>query len=283
MDRRAAILPALALGVAIALVVAPVVHDDHATTARGAEPARAHGLWRLDHHDDFSGPRLDPARWTPCYWWDRGGCTNLGNDEAQWYVPSGIAQDHGVLRLTARAAASRHLGRSFPYSSGMVSSGRSGDAPSDAARYAFTYGSVEVRFRTPAGAGLWPAIWMLPVTNGSLPEIDLLEQYGDDTRLASMTLHTRGPEGGRPRVERHYERGADLSAGWHTVGLEWTPGLLRWFLDGTERFRVEGDRVPSQPMYLLIDLAVGGPAGDPDPSAFPASLLIDDVKVWRQA
>jgi beta-glucanase (GH16 family) len=242
----------------------------------------ATGHWVIDRRDTFGGSMLDPKLWTTCYWWERNGCTNLGNQEAQWYGPGQVRPRDGQLHLVAAPEPSTHLGRSFSYRSGMVSTGRIGNGPGDAARYAFTYGYVEARFRTPSGQGLWPAIWMLPVTNRSLPEIDLLEQYGDDTRLASMTLHAQLP--GHPtQVHRHHARTADLSSGWHTIGLEWTRGRLRWFLDGAATYEVSGPEVPSEPMYLLMNLAVGGPAKSPTASTtFPATFLVDEVTVWRQ-
>jgi beta-glucanase (GH16 family) len=157
----------------------------------------------------------------------------------------------------------------------MVSSGRGGDRPEDAARFAFTYGRVEVRFRIPRGAGTWPAIWMLPVTNEELPEIDLLEVRGQAPDLPAMTLHPT--KGARQRRE---VRTADLSTGWHTVTLDWAPGRLVWTIDGVERFRVLGDAVPSEPMHLVANLAIGGDAGPPAATTpFPARFLIDRVRV----
>lgn len=242
----------------------------------------ATGHWIIDQRDTFDGSTLDKRLWATCYWWERDGCTNLGNQEAQWYGADQVHTSGGQLHLVAAPEPSEHLGRLFSYQSGMVSTGRVGDGPDADARYAFTYGYVEARFRTPRGQGLWPAIWMLPVTNQSLPEIDLLEQYGDDTRLASMTLHTRLP-GGPVEVNRHHARTADLASGWHTIGLEWTRGRLRWFLDGAVIYEVNGPEVPSQPMYLLMNLAVGGPAKSPTAATtFPATFLVDEITVWRQ-
>ena len=231
-------------------------------------------------HDPFAGPTLDPSRWTTCYWWAQGGCTIASNDEQEWYQPSQVSVRGGVLRLEARASTSPHGGRTYPYVSGMVSSGRSGDGLADRARLAFTYGTVTVRFRTPAGHGLWPAIWMLPATNQPLPEIDLLEQHGDEPRRASMNLHVAGPDGVE-ETSRQDVVGDDLSSGWHTVRLAWTPGHLSWWLDGVLRHHVDGALVPSQPMYLIINLAVGGRAGAVDTSRLPAALLVDDVQVSR--
>lgn len=277
--RRTAGRPLAAL--VVALLAGSALVGCTAATGEGARRPMAEGTWAVDHRDAFSGATLDAGSWATCYWWEDDGCTNLGNDEAEWYDEDGVRVADGHLSLTAEPARSSHLGRSFSYRSGMVSSGRVGDDPDDPARYAFTYGYVEVRFRTPKGGGLWPAIWMLPVTNRSLPEIDLLEQYGDDTRTMSMTFHPA--PGSEAERERGHVTGSDLSEGWHTVGLEWTSGRLRWFLDGTERFTTTGAHVPSEPMYLLVNLAVGGPAGDPPPStSFPATFLIDEVTVWKQ-
>ena len=266
---------------AICLLAALSTGCSSKSDALSARPM-ATGHWVIDRRDTFDGSTLDPKLWATCYWWERDGCTNLGNDEDQWYGPGQVSTSGGQLHLTAAPKPSQHLGRTFSYRSGMVSTGRIGDRHDNAARYGFTYGYVEARFRTPSGQGLWPAIWMLPVTNRSHPEIDLLEQYGDDTRQASMTLHAQLP--GRPiQIHRHHARAADLASGWHTIGLEWTRGRLRWFLDGIATYEVSGPEVPSEPMYLLMNLAVGGPAKSPTAATtFPATFLVDEVTVWRQ-
>ena len=267
--------------VAVGCLASTVLTSCSLAPAEASGAPMALGHWAVDHRHTFSSPTLDSSTWATCYWWSRNGCTNLGNDESQWYDRAGVTTGDGHLSLVATRRRSVHGGRSFDYRSGMVTSGRTGNGADDAARYAFTYGYVEVRFRTPRGAGLWPAIWMLPVTNRSLPEIDLLEQYGSDTRASSMTFHPTRASGAK--VDRYHLRSRDLSVGWHTVGLEWTKGRLRWFLDGAQRYSLTGDQVPSQPMYLLFNLAVGGNAGRP-PSAtiFPATFLIDEVTVWKQ-
>lgn len=241
-----------------------------------AAPSRAG--WRPILDEAFSGTGLDRSRWGTCHWWAPEGCTIATNDELEWYQADAVAVRDGALRLTARPEQVTGEGRRFGYVSGMVSSGRPGDDPDDIARVAFTYGRVEVRFRVPRGKGVWPAIWMLPTTNRARPEIDLLEVYGDEPDRPSMTLHdTRG---GRERTE---VRSADLSVGWHTVVLEWSRDQLTWSIDGTERFAVQGDQVPRQEMYLVANLAVGGPAGTPDASTpFPSTFLVSSIRVWQR-
>jgi beta-glucanase (GH16 family) len=238
-------------------------------------PADEPALGRPVFTDEFDGTALAASRWGTCHWWAPDGCTILTNDELEWYQPSQVTVGDGVLRLTAEPGAVDAHDRHFPYVSGMVSSGRPGDRARDRARFAFTYGQVEVRFRIPRGAGTWPAIWMLPVTNESLPEIDLLEVRGQTPDLPALTLHPA--TGARQRRE---VRTADLSTGWHVVTLDWAPRRLVWSIDGIERFRVTGAAVPAEPMYLVANLAVGGDAGSPTAATpFPAHFLLDRVTV----
>lgn len=241
-------------------------------------PAGAPAVGRLVFADDFDGTALSTSRWGTCHWWGPDGCTILTNDELEWYQPAQVSVADGALRLTAQPGSVDAHGRHFPYVSGMVSSGRPGDEPEDRARFAFTYGRVEVRFRIPRGAGTWPAIWMLPASNEERPEIDLLEARGQAPDQPSMTLHPAA--GGRDRREVRTE---DLSRGWHVVTLDWAPSRLVWSIDGVERFRVTGGGVPDEPMYLVANLAIGGDAGAPTASTpFPARFLIDRVRVWAR-
>ncbi|MCU1352918.1 MAG: hypothetical protein JWM05_2127 [Acidimicrobiales bacterium] len=231
-------------------------------------------------HDGFDGVALDASRWGTCYWWaTEGGCSIVTNDEAEWYQPQQVSVRDGALHLQLRPGASTHLGHELPYVSGMVSSGRASNEPTDRPRFAFTYGTVSVRFRTPKAAGLWPAIWLLPSSNSSLPEVDLLEQYGANTTHAGMNLHATD-SGGHLVNLGEFVATPDLSTGWHTIRLEWAPGSLRWLLDGVERYSASDSTVPREPMYLIMNLAGGGVAGFVDDSRLPAELLIDQVDIW---
>lgn len=255
-------------GLAVALVGLLV-----AAGCSASRPASA----RLVFSDRFDGTDLSARRWGTCHWWAPDGCTIETNDELEGYVASQVAVRDGALALTAVEDPVVVQDLRLPYRSGMVSTGRPGDEPTDEPRFAFTYGRVEVRFRIPRATGSWPAIWMLPASNEALPEIDLLEVHGQTPDRPAVTLHTT--DGGR---ERRDVRTADLSTGWHTVRLDWGPGRLVWSIDGVEALRVTGDDVPSEPMYLVANLAVGADAGEPDPATFPATFLIDHVRVWAR-
>lgn len=87
---------------------------------------------------------------------------------------------------------------------------------------------------------------------------------------------------------------------WHTYRMEWLPGMVRWFVDGT-LIRTETKHVPTQPQQLHMNLwgvptnwgpSPGDPDGPPvgDPSFKPATSAganqtfffdVDSVKVER--
>lgn len=228
----------------------------------------------------FDDGRLDPAVFNTCHWWADSGCTIATNDELEWYVPEQVTVAHGALRLTAERAPVRGSdGNTYEFRSGMVTTGPPAqeDAP---AKLAFTYGSVEARLRVPAGRGLWPALWLLPASRESLPEIDLLEVIGQDPGELSMYLHPADPA--EPSPNRRYRvPGADLAEDWHTVRLDWSAGSLRFFLDGVQVWQVTGSQVPDEPMYVVLNLAVGGVfPGPPDErTVFPATFAIDRLRI----
>jgi beta-glucanase (GH16 family) len=151
------------------------------------------------------------------------------------------------------------------------------DAP---AKLAFTYGGVEARLRVPEGRGLWPAVWLLPVSRESVPEIDMLETMGRNPREMVMYPH---PEDRRvaPPHKEYRVRGLSPAEDWHTIRLDWSAGRQDFFVDGVRVWRVAGRHVPDEPMYVVLNPAVGGVnPGPPDADTqFPVTFLIDYVRI----
>ena len=271
--------------VAALTVMALMAVTTACTTAPGAEPSRQQPGETLVFADEFEQEGLDQSRWTTCYWWDDEGCTNSGNHELEWYRPENVSITGGVLRLEARREPVQGSdGVRYPYTSGMVTTGRSEDDQAQEPRFGFRYGRVEVRMRTPAGKGLWPALWLLPLTHESRPEVDVMEILGHTPR--KLRAHFHYVDGDGEQVSKgHTWRGADSSARWHRYGLRWTPERLVWLVDGKKQWTFDEEEfVPQEPMYLLINLAVGGDwPGDPAPSTeFPAALEVDYVRIWQR-
>lgn len=256
---------------ALALALRPDVGDGRPSSG---------GLVLL--HEGFDGNRLDATRWNTCHWWQAVGCTIATNGELEAYLPGQARVGGGVLKLVAerRRPFRGQGGRLFGYASGMISSGppAAGGPP----RFAFRYGRAQIRARMPAGGGLWSAFWLLPADRVSRPEIDVVEFLGHRPDVAELHVHYTNARGERrSRAAEYADKG--LRNGWHTYAIDWRPGRLVWLIDGQERWRVTGDGVPHEPMYLVANLAVGGEwAGRPAPTTrFPNRLEIDEIKVTR--
>ena len=78
----------------------------------------------------------------------------------------------------------------------------------------------------------------------------------------------------------------DFAAGWHTIGLNWQPDSLTWYVDGIQRRSqfTNAAAIPHMPMYVILNLAVGGTwPGYPDATTpFPSTFQVDWLRVWKK-
>lgn len=159
--------------------------------------------------------------------------------------------------------------------------------------FRFLYGRAEARVRFPAGRGFLSAFWLLNAyydqDQPEDPEIDVIEAIGDQPNTAFQTYHvgTDRDGDGFYTNRRSIEQRAgidDLTADFHTYAVDWSPGRIVWYVDGVETNRYEGDDVSDEQMYLIANVAVGGPfPGPPDATTpFPASMEIDWIRVYQR-
>lgn len=276
LDRKWAMLGVL--GGAVLLPLSGESFGEH------AGPVGIAGQWTPVFSDEFNGKALDRNKWTTCFWWDDHGCTNLAGQEMSWYLPENVEVDRGFLHLIARQKTVRgYKDMLFPYTSGMVTTGRDFADRAKPSRFDINYGYIEIRAKLPTGRGLWPAIWLLPSTQEPLPEIDIMEMLGHAPSVLQMHLHYRDGDG-KQLAPGYAANTSDLSTFWHVYGLKWTESELVWYLDGAEMWRRDDfASIPHKPMYLLINLAVGGkwPGKPSRETKFPAEMLVDYVRVWK--
>ncbi|MEM6278937.1 MAG: glycoside hydrolase family 16 protein [Verrucomicrobiota bacterium] len=226
--------------------------------------------WHLTFEDEFEGPKLDYEKWTPEDPW---GVER--NDELQGYVIQAFQQREGILYIRCENKPTFYDGKKRNYRSGMMSTTR---------KFSQRYGKFEIRCRVPSGRGLWPAFWLLPEPPSWPPEIDVLEILGHETDRVYMSNHwvdPSHPEGNSQSITGEF-RGPDFAEGFHVFSILWEPGRIQWFVDGILRHESTRE-VPDVPMFLLVNLAVGGWAEAPDQSTqFPADFEIDYVRVWQK-
>ncbi len=231
-------------------------------------PAAPPGLvaWVPTLQTEFEGTALDTSQWSAIY-----PGTDIWNEESEAYLPSQASVSDGMLHLRAEKIPSLVFGRTQPYRSGIVTT---------LGKWSQRYGYFEIRAKMPAGKGMWPAFWGLPVSRDWPPEIDVLEILGDTPKQVHMTSHW----GLLPLhlQKSNLWKGPDFSQDFHRFGVEWTPRRLRWYVDDTLRGEnLQG--VPTVPFYWLLNLAVGGTwPGYPDSTTvFPSEFQIDWMRAWQ--
>lgn len=199
--------------------------------------------------------------------------TLASNKEAEYYSDDSVGVNpfslaNGVLDIAATPGSNP---LNLPYNSGVIST---------AASFAQQYGYFEARLDLPAGQGFWPAFWLLPASGLWPPEIDILEFLGHDPTTAYASVRS-GASGSTTIPIRHLP---DLSTGFHTYGLNWQAETITWTIDGNPVAQIATPADMHQPMYMLLNLAVGGAGswpGPTDPSKPVAHMLIDYVRAWQ--
>ncbi|MFM7205075.1 MAG: family 16 glycosylhydrolase [Planctomycetaceae bacterium] len=241
--------------------------------------------WR----EEFDGTAVEPARWA----FDLGtgsqyGLTGWGNNELQYYTDrtQNASVSGGMLRITAR---SESFGGQAYTSARLKTEGR----------FSQTGGRFEIRAALPTGQGVWPAIWMLPETNGyggwaASGEIDIMEARGQQPDRVVQTIHYGGawPANTQSGSTRILPAGQTI-AGFHTYALEWDAAgspAIRWYVDDVltltrTAWWSSGGSYPApfdKPFGMLLNVAVGGNfVGNPSgTAAFPATMQVDYVRAY---
>jgi beta-glucanase (GH16 family) len=267
MNRRAFIGVAAGLGVAGAGAIAA----SQLLGNGGSGPKYAFA-------DDFNGPAgsaPDPTKWA----YDLGG-GGWGNNELEVYTSSrqnSFLDGNG--NLVIRATRSTDGSGQVTYSSARLKT---------LGKFSQYRGTFEARIKIDPQEGAWPAWWMMgadihKVGWPQCGEVDILENFGGSS-VVDTSVHT--PAGNDASVNT--KRGSTpVDGAWHVWRMRWTAGGLTFFKDGTQYMHMSPGQAPNWvfgsgvPMFMLLNLAVGGAAGTPpDNARFPIDMLVDYVHVW---
>ena len=235
----------------------------------------ATGGWQFSWGDEFTGPNVDSTVWG----YEIG---NIRNNEAQYYTNriENSFIDNGTLHI--RALRDNWNGHQYTSASRTTRNTKS-----------WLYGRFEMRAQIDIRTGSWPAWWALgfdepwPVCG----EVDMMEYYQNQCLFNIM-------DGKRawysPRKSISDLGGDRWVAQFHVWTWEWDStkmdlsldgNLINHFLvskaDGTGRNGINPFR---QPMYMIINQAIGGSmGGDPSHTDFPIDYHIDWIRVhvWK--
>ena len=232
--------------------------------------------WRVTFNEDFDGPELSVSARGPGTRWIAH--TPYGGDfgDARFADPSPgfpFTLSNGVLCIEARRADGK-------WRAGLLSSvDRNGDG------FSQKYGYFEMRARFPAGPGTWPAFWLLGVPklkDKSLTqiEIDVVEQYGVHPNALHTTVHLWGP-GGRHTGDGDVFVVEGMADDFHRYGVMVDEAFTTFYFDGVELRRTKTPPEARVPLYLLVDLALGG--GWPiENTPSPSYMYVDYVRAWAR-
>jgi len=248
--------------------------------------------WQLVWQDEFNqNGRPNPANWD----YEHGF---VRNHEWQWYQPENAWCTNGLLILEARPEhkpnpdydpASPYWGKQQPWidytSASLVSRHKQ----------EFKYGRFEMRARVDTRSGSWPAFWTLgaDVDDVGWPgcgEIDIMEYYQGLIR-ANICYRRDGEQvwsvGTRPVKRLGGGKWADQ---FHIWTMEWDAQSINLLLDGRrmEHLRLakaddadEGNPF-HQPVYIILNQAIGSQGGDVTHTTFPIRLEVDWVRVYQR-
>lgn len=253
--------------------------------------------WYYMDGDEFNTPYLNTDKWLPHLPWSRGvvssGC---------YYRDENVRCDSGLIRFTVDryqkyeglqewelndSYLKKHPERVkdktylFDYSGGLIWSNRM-----------YKYGHFEIRFKSPAGSGLWPAFWLY----GGKPnyEIDFFELKGERNNQVHVDVHC--PDG----CSNYRSSFIDLSKGWghwiktdsyfqndfNIISGTWDKDGILFYLNDIPVAAYKGNF--DLAMNLTAGIGIAQPDGPFHPgenrsTVFPSTLLVDYIRVWSSA
>lgn len=217
------------------------------------------------------------------------------NGEEQHYTNqlSNSFVENGVLKIVARKQTFTDQGVTKQYTSARLNS-----------KFAFTYGRVDIRAKIPTDQGTWPALWLLgknitepggyfAATHGTTPwpacgEIDIMEHGITPWQPAGFiqsALHTPSSFGNT--VNHGGTIANNLGTDFHVYSMNWSPNQITFLLDGVAFYTYNPPikNASTWPFtadqYLLMNIAMGGVAGNIPSNFTQATMEIDYVRVYQ--
>jgi beta-glucanase (GH16 family) len=234
-----------------------------------------------------SGDAPDPAVWS----YDLGA-SGWGNRELQEYTDDAqnafIENGQLVIRVLEQDSGA-------PYTSARI---RTQD------KVMVRYGTIEARVKVPDLAdGLWPAFWTLgnnfsEVGWPACGELDILEM-GHTSAIRDNVVNRRVGSAAHWENNDNYatyglffDAPQRLDDDFHVFKMEWTPDLVRTFVDDNKIWEMRIDSASCtdctefhEPHFMILNLAVGGNytgilTESGITATLPAEIHIDYVRVY---
>lgn len=241
--------------------------------------------------DEFSSAgAIDENKWFHQTKIPSGG--SWYNNEVQHYTnrtQNSYVED-GNLFIKAIKESFTDQGHTKQYTSARLNS-----------KYAFTYGRVDVKAKLPLGSGTWPAIWTLGrninedggfwstqfgETNWpACGEIDIMEHGLHNDNEVSSALHTPSSSGNTENTSKQILD--DVTNNYHIYSMNWSPNQITFLIDDVAYYTYKPSTKNNNTwpfdteQYLLLNVAMGGYAGEIASNFTNSSMVIDYVRVYQ--
>jgi hypothetical protein len=231
--------------------------------------------WRQVFTDDFT---VDVDSWGECGSYEDHTCPDLPEPyRAKWWAYPSTHQD---TREKLQGDGGYYQPSDLSMSDGMlrIRLSRENGTTRSAAPYpkldALTYGRYAVRFKVDEAAPGFKIAWLLWRTIEEWGEIDFPE--ADLDREIHAFMHKQ--DGGQD----DFATGVPVAGtGWHTSVIEWTPGEVKFFLDG-RLIGTSTESVPDTAMNWILQSETSLSGELPEDGA-EAAIDVDWVAAWERA
>ena len=253
---------------------APSTGDGPSPSGEPPAPIASLGYHQV-FRDDFN--TLDRSVWDHNIWYD-------GTPNPNWTGFQAV-DSNGILHL--------RTSRFFTYSGCSTNCYPIDTVTTQSSGKAFKYGYFEANMKWSAGDGAWPGFWLYSYQHAidtnqcttQAGEIDVMEGQGSEPNVFYGTIHsnTNGCSPADDQNGNNYQaQSVDLSQGFHTYGVLWTPTTVSWYLDGKFVMSAPTYATDNQKMFMLLQMWSGGWTKDPGAST-PDTIetQVDYVDVWQ--
>jgi len=240
--------------------------------------------WALLADFGFNGSSINSKHWVQNWEGDTPRSITHGFQpiyDQNCFNPNNDFLAGGILTLEARSESCIDADKiHYRYSGGMISSSVSGT---------YSYGYFEARILFPGGKCVsgdtppkqascifnHPAFWLTSANVDSgrnTVEIDIAE--GLQGKICELIHLSNAPEYHDPNTMNCSTVGVPT---WHVYGALWSPGMVRFYLDGNLVYTRQTPPQFKNPVYIIINNAV--------PTKWqpivPAGLEVAYVRVWK--
>jgi beta-glucanase (GH16 family) len=283
----------------------PLLNSSIASQAFAPNIASGTLVWS----DEFSNSGATNVQPNPSTWTYDTGTDCCGNNELETYCawgssanscnpssPNAYAGSDGYLHIVAQNPSASVYTSARLKSEGLFS---------------FQYGRIEARMMLPESQGMWPAFWLLGnnITTINWPacgEADIMEHIDGSNPPMSVgatppgydwiagSVHGGASSSAEVNGSQTYHPAAFSAAAWHTYGMIWTKGQIQYYIDDPTNIYATFNTsnftgtwpFDQGPMFILLNLAVGGDwpgppsSTGPSPTVFPGPMLVDYVRIY---